>query len=181
MAAITKSYTTKEAILTALPLSYDRIIDNGVSIWKVNIENDGIKIYRNRDVSKGKNSLVHEFKDFEGYWVGHDNEKCRHGNTILIKLNSSDYAYIGDIIYLFTPEENIVDYYSPVGRNDVPYPLVVGENHVFFIVERLKIRREYINRDIIPENAMNISREFYGYVERKEESVYHNFDVQSIR
>jgi hypothetical protein len=44
------------------------------------------------------------------------------GNSILLHLSCLDYVYIGDKIYTFTARAKIIEYISPVGNNDVPYP-----------------------------------------------------------
>ena len=53
------------------------------------------------------------------------------GNSILIKIDNNKYVYIGSDIYSFTAETNIIRYVSPVGNNDVPYPLAYGSQNVY--------------------------------------------------
>ncbi len=55
------------------------------------------------------------------------------GNSILINTDDNNYVYIGSEIYNFTAKSEIVEYVSPVGNNDVPYPYAIdreGNNYL---------------------------------------------------
>ena len=56
------------------------------------------------------------------------------GNTILVKLSDKRYIYIGDGISEFTSLHKIVDYQSPVGNNDVPYPYAIDEKDNYYLM-----------------------------------------------
>jgi len=78
------------------------------------------------------------------------------GNTILVKPNDSDsYVFIGSLIQSFIPLYPIVNFVSPVGNNDVPYPFAIDSqgNHYLLI------------EDVIVKNSINIEdpyEDFYG-------------------
>jgi hypothetical protein len=67
------------------------------------------------------------------------------GNTILIQtgttsINSSSYKYkhIGSEITEFTTEHEIIDFVSPIGNSDVPYPYVIDtQNNYYLIIEKV--------------------------------------------
>lgn len=73
------------------------------------------------------------------------------GNSILVLLDSKTnrYVYIGYLIYEFNAPEPITDYYSAVGNSDVPYPVALSKNFVYFMLgtsNRQNPGGEYINR-----------------------------------
>lgn len=65
------------------------------------------------------------------YWESSD-----VGNTVLLHLGAN--MYIGETIYEFnTGADRIVDYYSPIGNSDVPYPFAVGEHNIYLMKGRV--------------------------------------------
>jgi len=59
------------------------------------------------------------------------------GNSILMEIAGGKYIYVGHKMMEFSlqPGDSIVEYYSPVGNNDVPYPSIMGKNFVYFMWE----------------------------------------------
>lgn len=59
------------------------------------------------------------------------------GNSILVQKSNNTYVHIGAGIYTFTvrPDDTIVDYLSPVGNNDVPYPYAIGKKYIYHMLE----------------------------------------------
>jgi hypothetical protein len=59
------------------------------------------------------------------------------GNSVLLQRPSGTYVYIGDGIKEFAarPDDTIVDYLSPVGNNDVPYPYAIGKKFMYHMLE----------------------------------------------
>lgn len=47
-----------------------------------------------------------------------------NGNSVLIQLTPTSYVHVGCEVYAFETDEPIVNYFSPRGNNDVPYPVV---------------------------------------------------------
>jgi len=56
------------------------------------------------------------------------------GNSILAKIGNNKYVFIGECVYEFTTTEPILEYYSPIGRNDVPYPVAISKNYVYYLI-----------------------------------------------
>ena len=55
-----------------------------------------------------------------------------NGNSILLSLGKNKYVFIGQkIIEFTTKKDKIIDFVSPVGNNDVPYPFAIGEKYVY--------------------------------------------------
>ena len=68
------------------------------------------------------------------------------GNTVLLHLGGSRYMYIGETIYEFnTGGDRILDYYSPIGNSDVPYPFAVGEHKTYLMLERVAYPRTLLD------------------------------------
>jgi len=137
--------------------------DNGSRPFSVNIKNKEVNIYKrfNDDSSEEYDDLITTY-NFQKVFIGKSplNKMTEFsegygpdfdGNTVLIKLNNSKYVYIGDGIYEFDIEnDKIIDYISPVGNNNVPYPIAIGENYLYFLVELLHYKPR-VPRDKFPE------------------------------
>jgi hypothetical protein len=71
------------------------------------------------------------------------NHKSLRGNSILLKLKvKNKYVYIGDEIYEFKTKDEIIEYYSPIGNNDVPYPVAFGKENIYFMPEHFFLPRK---------------------------------------
>ena len=79
------------------------------------------------------------------------------GNTILIQANEHDYVFIESCIYTFTiKSDQIYQFISPVGKDDVPYPVAYGKKYVYFLTTDV---RERVPVFIIPEELLDIENE----------------------
>lgn len=57
------------------------------------------------------------------------------GNSILLKIDTYDYIFIGDMIFSFKTKYEIVTFLSHVGNNDVPYPYAIDtDNNYYFLL-----------------------------------------------
>jgi hypothetical protein len=79
------------------------------------------------------------------------------GNTILLKLPSSEaenkYVHISDVIYEFTSYAKIVEYYSPIGNNMVPYPYAIDElGNYYLMVEKVVLEPNAELTELIKED-----------------------------
>ena len=76
---------------------------------------------------------------------------------MLIALTSSPvnrykYAFVGDCIYTFCTEEPILHYFSQIGNNDVPYPVGLGPEHVYFMLDGRSMARDMFHEpDVFSE------------------------------
>ena len=130
------------------------IHDNGSQPFLVAIKDKTAKIYKiGKDVAVGYGNvpayyytdLIEEFKcdkifipkGYDGidifYGIMKDYKEFR-GNSVLLQVKDK-YVYIGSEIYEFKPSDEIIEYYSPVGNNDVPYPVAIGKENVYFMLE----------------------------------------------
>lgn len=54
-------------------------------------------------------------------------------NTILLKLNLHKYVYVGPHICEFEIEDEIVEFYSYEDEEQLPHPVAVGNENVYFL------------------------------------------------
>lgn len=84
------------------------------------------------------------------------------GNSILLHIDSNKYVYIGDSIFEFKIDDIINEYYSPVGNNDVPYPIALGSNNIYFIIDKTYVSNEKI-RNLDKKNKIDAYSYYYGH------------------
>ena len=78
------------------------------------------------------------------------------GNTILVHLGNHKYVYIGGEIYEFIMSDDFEAYYSAIGANDVPYPILLGSKYVYLMLDH-----KYISRDLFPSRIGADAYEYY--------------------
>lgn len=84
------------------------------------------------------------------------------GNSILLQIEKNKYVHIGINIYEFITNDTILKYISPVGNNDVPYPVAYGEKNIYFILHKKYI--EYKNAEELKNmNNTNPYKYYYGH------------------
>lgn len=132
-----------------------KVSNNNVEIYQEEMDSDGnwnytklIKKYKPLKTFIGK-SLLNPTTEFSG---GYGKEF--DGNSILLKIGTDRYVYIGSIIYEFSTDgDEIVKYYSPVGNNDVPYPFAYGKKNVYLMERTYKTGKEKGGRYFSYANA----------------------------
>lgn len=134
---------------------------NGGRPFTVNVQEGMISIMAGETSYK----RIKQIKNFEGYWSGYDASAYKmHGNTILIKMNKHKYMYIGCEIFTFRTKEEILDYISPMGNSDVPYPLAYGTENIYFICEHSYVRIDQLQLKPTVQNAEDLYGEYYGHI-----------------
>mmetsp|Transcript_28772 Transcript_28772/g.82359 ORF Transcript_28772/g.82359 Transcript_28772/m.82359 type:complete len:444 (-) Transcript_28772:22-1353(-) len=65
------------------------------------------------------------------------------------RFNRPGYVFVGSCIYAFTAPDGdeILEYYSKVGRSDVPYPVAVGRKYIYFMLDQVCVPRAAINEE----------------------------------
>lgn len=134
--------------------------DNGGRPFKVSIDEKKVEVYKKGPGDDEEDTIYSKLiKSFTAkeIHIGKSSGKtkcCDHtarqanqfnGNSILLHTSDKEYVYIGHEIIKFQILDEFVAYYSPVGNNDVPYPLVLGDTYVYFILDHL-----YVKRDLFP-------------------------------
>lgn len=163
----TKSYISAKK-LTSKSRIYD-IHDNFNRPFRVICNNKGIYVYKK--TGENYDQLIIKIRKFQGYWSGYDSSAYKmNGNSILVQLARNKYIFIGWEIYEFTTEDEIIDYISPVGNNDVPYPVAYGTKNVYFMLDKVFIKNEDLETPITVANAEDLYGEFYGWIGSKKGS-----------
>lgn len=114
-----------------------------------------IKYFKPKKIFVGKSPLI-EMTNFSGGFG-----KEFDGNTILLLLDKNKYVYVdGDkgIFKFSTKNDEIIKYYSPVGNNDIPYPLAIGEKYIYFFY----YPNGYLDKEEFPKikNIQDIQKVF---------------------
>jgi len=143
------------------------IHDNFARPFKVAVKGTHVDIYKGEH--DDYKTLVKDY-DADKVFIGKSSGRARMsdhtvaqaknfiGNSILLKVGES-YIYVGDKIYQFTPTDEIEAYYSLVGNNDVPYPVALGKENVYFMLDKKYVPRTLFSPDTDWENAYE---EFIG-------------------
>lgn len=144
--------------------------DNGFKPFKVIVDGDNVSIYKT-DKDGDYTELVKKYRNVKKVHVGKstggigDHTKAEEhmfvGNSILLEL-ATKCIFIGHEVYEFAMDDTIVHYYSKIGNNDVPYPVLVGSENVYFMLDRV-----YVDRVEFPEKMTRDQWEdaygiFYG-------------------
>ena len=90
-----------------------------------------VKIYIGKDTGK-----------FSSSDIGGD-IKFSIGNSILLQIEKNKYVFVEGSIYEFTTNDEIIKYFSLIGRNDVPYPIALGKENVYFMLDEFYIPKKY--------------------------------------
>jgi len=163
------------------------IHDNGGRPFVVFMTKTSATVYREPpteewDDDRKKNNvqnytqLVHKFSNVKKAFVGMDHNADNHylpphfgdGNSILLYMGKTQegrkYVSIGNSIYSFTTphDDEIVNYWSDIGNNNVPYPVALGKKYVYFTIEDA-----YVPRDVFAPNIEwhNAYIDFYGHTD----------------
>jgi len=79
--------------------------------------------------------------------VGKYKDRFFTGNSVLLEF-ARKYIFAGWKIqsFLMEPGDKLVQYYSYVGNSDVPYPVLLGEKNVYFMLDM-----KYVSKDAFPK------------------------------
>lgn len=117
---------------------------NGARPFTISVDKGHIYIYDKNDI------LLFTIKKFQHIFIG-DNIKNKTpetvGNSIIIKMDKYVYIYIGQQIYKFESKDEILDYKSPIGNNDVPYPYAIGETYTYLLAEKVYIKNSELSKE----------------------------------
>ena len=134
-------------------MKYD-VHDNGGRPFRVVIDSD-VSIYKNTNWEKEEYNKLLKTVTPKQIFVGrstgkplsadHDPKESKYfvGNSILLQLSGKKYMFIGAKIYEFEMEDEVEHYFSMIGRNDVPYPVLLGKKNVYFMLDKTFISRDY--------------------------------------
>lgn len=85
------------------------------------------------------------------------------GNSILLTLPKNNNIYIGgELVSKFKTQTPITEYWSPVGNNDVPYPVAFTAKSAFFMLDGDKVDLNKFTRTLTLKDKQNLYTAFYG-------------------
>ena len=118
--------------------------NNGSRPYMVTIEDKTVSIYKLSNTSKNTDytHLVKTYNNVKEIFIGNSikgddalgNKKFGLGNSILIEININKYVFIGEYVYEFSTTSKIEEFFSMIGNNDVPYPVAIDKNNVYFLI-----------------------------------------------
>ena len=172
---------------------YD-IHDNGGRPFRVFVNGNKVSIYKDTNAGTfneeaNYSELVKELtvkKVYVGKSTGesaggdHSDSKAKMftGNSLLLHISGNRYVYIGSSIYEFQMDDTVDKYFSMVGHSDVPYPVLLGTENVYFMLESDHC---YVPRDKFPSTLTKAQWEdaytyFYGW--KNPETGKHRTDAE---
>ena len=106
----------------------------------------------------GKNLNISCFKNIYDY-----------GNSVLLHISENKYIFIGTVIYQFDMEKNdcVINYFSKIGNNDVPYPIIEGKENVYFMLDLAYVKKKYTSN----KTFENMYTEYYDKLQNKSKSM----------
>lgn len=106
---------------------------------------------------------------------GKDENPKYVGNSVLIHITGDEYVYVGDRIYSFTTNgDEIIEYYSLIGNNDVPYPVALSEHNAYFMLDVVCIARTEFPEDT---DWMDAYLYFYGHFNNYRTTKFPNYTL----
>lgn len=166
------------------------IHDNGCRPFKVVINNKDISIFKENGYNNTTDEIIYSIKpiinlkNITNIFIGKsiENEMTKFsggyghqfdGNSILVNIKDNRYIYIGSEIFSFYSFSEIIDYKSPVGNSDVPYPYAIDKlNNYYLMIEDVVIKKNnefkdpydyYYNLDLLPKE-INGKKIKYFYI-----------------
>ena len=90
------------------------------------------------------------------------------------KFNNGKWMYIGESIYTFTPLSDIIEYFSPIGNSDVPYPYAIDTDGRYYLMIKNVILAPNQNKERFdPYN-------YYYFSSRDEKMLSKEFDKEIL-
>jgi hypothetical protein len=109
---------------------------NEVHIYKIDYNNETENMEHIKHIGTYKPEKVFvgisKFNPMTAYSGGYG--PYFDGNSILLKMSNNEYIFIGDQIYSFNTDNEIVTFESPVGNNDVPYPYAKDDKENYYLL-----------------------------------------------
>jgi len=142
--------------------SYDTL-DNGGRPYRVIIDGSNVSIYngtQKEDYTYDYDKLIRSVKAKKVYLGG---KKKELGNSILLHLSGNKYMYIGHEIYEFQMLDSVDSYFSLVGNSDVPYPVLLGTEYAYFMLDHCYVPRALFSPSMKKSDWEDAYQRYYGY------------------
>lgn len=136
--------------------SYD-IHDNGARPFRVLIDGSNVHIYTLQD-----DKLLRTVIAKKVYLGG---EKRDRGNSIVLHLSGKKYMHIGCEIYEFHMEDEVDSYFSLIGNSDTPYPVLLGTQYVYFMLDHCYVPRTSFSSSMTQTDWKDAYSRYYGWID----------------
>ena len=150
--------------------------DNGGRLYKVEItsEQPNVKIYKNKydsDENNWTNDPILTYNPIKVFigkspmnrttiFSGGHGPKF-DGNSILLQTENNKYVFIGRQVIEFESLAPIINFVSPVGNSDVPYPYAIDEkNNCYLLIEDVILTGK---ADVSEKHLQELINEPYDY------------------
>ena len=80
--------------------------------------------------------------------------------NFLFKIEDKKYIYVGDKVFTFETVDNIVEYFSETGHNDVKYLFGLCDENIYYM-----LYQKYITIEVFDNSEI---RDEYGYLHKKD-------------
>jgi hypothetical protein len=136
---------------------YYDVVDNGSHPYRVYIDGSSVSIYKGDayDILIKKISVK---KVYLGKGKG-----SSLGNSILLHVSGKKYIYIGHEIYEFQMEDTVDSYFSLIGNSDVPYPVLLGTEYAYFMLDNCYVPRTSFSPSMKKSDWEDAYQRFYGW------------------
>jgi hypothetical protein len=84
------------------------------------------------------------------------------GNSVLLHVDENNFMFIGKEIYEFTIEDEIEAYYSTIGLDDIPSPILLGTTYVYFMSDHTYVSRDLFKAPMNKKEWADASAYYYG-------------------
>ena len=72
--------------------------------------------------------------------------------------------YIGHEIYEFQMEDSVESYFSLIGNSDVPYPVLLGTEYAYFMLDRCYVARTEFSPSMTKADWEDSYQRYYGFM-----------------
>lgn len=107
--------------------------------------NNPIATYTSPIVFIGNSFRKSKETDGNSIIIACDNEQSRLGRGNFHSQFTYEYIYIGECIFRFYSLYKIVEYHSPIGNSNVPYPYAIDQNEHFYLMIEDVIIEKFMN------------------------------------
>jgi hypothetical protein len=120
--------------------------DNGGRPYKVVITKDTFAVYRpcKTELHSWGTTYTGAYlteviapTKYNKVFIGRDKSlgKDFDGNSVLVNVSGNAYVFIGHEVCGMIIDDEIIEYKSPVGNSDVPYPYAIGKNNTYLFLD----------------------------------------------
>jgi hypothetical protein len=130
--------------------------DNGSRPFRIYIDGSTVSIYKDDSLVK----TITVKKVYLGKGKG-----SAIGNSILLHLSGNKYVFVGHEVYEFQMEDMVDSYYSLIGNSDVPYPVLLGSDYVYFMLDHCYVPRTAFSPSMSKADWEDAYSRFYGWLD----------------